>query len=86
MPDKSKARYTAIYSHAQGAADDKRATLRDAARVGSATIEQYEQARTNGQDHRTAREQVAQAMTQRYDQQGRDTQRQVRQHSREISR
>ena len=54
--------------------------------AATSTIKSYNAVREQKIDHLAARQQVAQAMAQRYDQQGRDTQRRDRQLSQSLSR
>lgn len=86
MADGASAKAAAIYGHAKRAADQGLSNLRDAATVGTAVIKSYDTARAKGVDPQIARQQIAQDMAQRYDAQGRDTQRQERQRSQGMSR
>lgn len=75
-----------IASHAHQAKNWGRAELTDAAKVAHASLKQYDAARKQGMDHTRAREHVAREMGTRYDERGRDTQRQERQLSQTMSR
>lgn len=75
-----------IYAHAAAAADTGRTTLRDAATMGLQAVAKYNDLRQRGADHTQARDQVASQIAARYDERGRDTQRQVRQQSQGQSR
>ena len=86
MADVASAKAAAIYGHAKRVADQGLSSMRDAAAVASTTIKSYDTARAKGIDPQIARQQTAQAMAQRYDAQGRDTQRRERQLSQGMSR
>lgn len=73
-------------SHAAAAANEARVSIHSAARIAQTVMREYGALRQKGADHIAAREKVAETMAQRYDDRGRDTQRQARQHSQGQSR
>lgn len=70
-----------VAAYAAAAADAGRADIRNAARVADQTLKRYSELRQGGTDHSAAREQTAKEMSRRFDERGRDTQRQERQKS-----
>ena len=73
-------------AHAKQVAGQGLATLRDAARIGNTTLKTYDEARARGTVQPSAGQEAAQTVAQRYDDRGRDTQRQARQLSQSMSR
>lgn len=70
-----------LYEHADKASNEKLTDIGSAAKIARSAISQYDEARNNGYDHQTARDQVAQEMGKRFDERGRDMHHQERQRS-----
>ncbi|MGF7213196.1 hypothetical protein GGE65_007832 [Skermanella aerolata] len=76
--DHDTARATTVYAASAIAADEGRARVADAARVAERAIDRYARLANDGVPHDIARETLALEMTGKFDERGREMQRQER--------
>jgi hypothetical protein len=83
--DHDTARATTIDTASAVASADRQARVSDAARLAGAAIDRYAKQANDGVPHDRARDAVSKEMAQRFDERGRDIQRQERQRSASLS-